>query len=78
MIRKPAKTEAQIDAELVEKPQAKRDAPKDFVLEMGHDGLYRIKYSAGGEVPDELKGAYTGISRAQAAIDNHKAMQRQQ
>lgn len=76
MIRKPVLSLDQVEAAMKAAPEkAKRDAPKEFLIEMGETGLYHIKLSAGGEVPDSLKGSFTGISRARAAIDNHKATQ---
>lgn len=85
-MRKPAKTIDQVEAEETfifrevdaNKPAAedKRKAPKEFeIVRVG--GLYRIKYTAGGEVPDELKGAFTNIYRAQDAIDNVLALRKQ-
>lgn len=34
-------------------------------------GLYAVRYSNGGEVPDVLKGRYTNIRRAEEAIELH-------
>ena len=74
MIRKQAKTVEQV--ENAGQPQeGKRDAPKEFVIERNpSSGLYAIKYTAGGEVPDMLKGSWTNLHRAQAAIDNMNAL----
>lgn len=73
MPKHPAKTLAQIEKEL-EKPQAenKRTAPKELVVSRHDNGLYVIGYTAGGEVPNELKGFYTNINKAINAVDNYK------
>lgn len=68
MSRTPAKTVADFDQPEV---ADKRKAPKEF--EVRHEstsGLYEIAFNAGGEVPASLKGRWTNLSRAQAAIDN--------
>lgn len=57
--------------------QDKRTEPKEFLLARDQTGLYYIKLSAGGEVPDVLKGRFTNIVRAQAAIDNVLADRKQ-
>ncbi len=68
MARPIAKTLAQLEA--VEKIE-KRDAPKELVVQRRIDGLYIIRQTAGGEVPDELKGMWTSIVKAEHAIANH-------
>jgi hypothetical protein len=76
MIRKPVKTIEQIEADQEKPVEDKRKADKELVIDMEDIGLYRIIYQpAGGEVPDELKGRFTQMRFAQAAIDNYKATQ---
>lgn len=74
MPKVPAKTLEQIDAEInpQETPEDKRTAKKEFVVQRNDNGLYSIAYTAGGEVPDELKGLWTNINKATNAIDNYK------
>lgn len=54
-----------------DKSADKRAAPKEFVVEREETGLYFIKYTAGGEVPDTLKGKWTSLFRAEEAITNY-------
>lgn len=72
MSRTPVKTIDQVEAELEKKPEDKREAPKEFVIERLPTGLYHIRLTAGGEVADKLKGAFTSAVRAQTAIDLFK------
>ena len=51
--------------------EEKRDAPKELQVAREEEGLYYIRYTAGGEVPDTLKGRYTHMRVAQAAIADH-------
>lgn len=80
MTRKPGKTIADMESDFIfrekdakqEQPvEDKRKATKEFVVDRSDTGLYFIKYSAGGEVPDALKGSWTNIARAQSAIESH-------
>ena len=76
MARQAAKTLDQVEQSL--EPQTdKRKETKEFVVKRSADGLYTISYTAGGEVPDELKGRWTGMQRAEAAIANYKIMKKQ-
>lgn len=69
--------ESQLDVE--QKSVDKRSEPKELVVEQdGEFGLYVIRFTAGGELPDSLKGKWTNIHIAQAAIENYKAMQAKQ
>lgn len=70
MKRAPAKTLAQIEAGLDDAPVDKREAPKELVVERLPDGMYSVKWTAGGELPDVLKGRWTNLARASIAIDN--------
>ena len=73
------KTIGQIEQDQQEEKEDKRSAPKEFVVDKDPQyGLFLIKYTAGGEVPDALKGKFTSISRAQAEIDNFLATREQQ
>lgn len=74
MPKVPAKTLEQVDAALdqADQPEDKRTAKKEFVVHRSDNGLYYISYTAGGEVPDELKGLWTNINKATNAIDNYK------
>lgn len=88
-MRKPAKTISDVekdetfifgerDAKKAEpEVEDKRSAPKEFVVERDPTGLYRVKYTAGGEVPVLLKGRFTSINKAQEAINNHNATKQQ-
>lgn len=58
-------------------PVDQRTVTKEFLLERDDTGLYSIKLSAGGEVPDTLKGRWTNLIRATAAIENHLATKAQ-
>lgn len=70
MARQPAKTISQI--ETAEAKEDKRKETKEFVVRhVPERGLYEVAYTAGGEVPDQLKGMWTNQSRAQAAIANY-------
>ena len=60
------------------KAEDKRTAPKEFQIVRDGTGLCVIKYTAGGEVPDALKGRYTNLYRAQDAIDNYIKTKEQQ
>jgi len=52
---------------------AKRDAPKELKLVREEEGLYAFAYTAGGEVPDALKGKYTHQRYAEAARASYEA-----
>ena len=70
MVRTTAKTLKQVeDAVVVEE---KRAAPKEFVIERQPEGLYYIRFTAGGEVPDALKGLWTSILKAENAVANYQ------
>lgn len=75
MSRKQAKTINQIES--TPEVQDKRKEPKEFEIEREPTGLYRIKYSAGGEVPNSLKGMFTTVGRAQTAINNELSLRKQ-
>lgn len=69
MKRDPAKTLAQIESELeAPKKEDKREEEKRLVVERQPDGMYLIKWTAGGEVHDSLKGKWTNLTRATTAI----------
>lgn len=55
-----------------------RTKSKEFVVEHEDTGLYVIKYTAGGEVPDTLKGRWTNLLRAEQAIENFQVTRAQQ
>jgi hypothetical protein len=70
-VKRTGKTIAEVEAavEGQDKPADKREAPKEFKVEKDKQyGLFVIKYTAGGEVPDELKGKFTNLHRAEAAL----------
>ncbi len=77
MPRQISKTFEQIEAEQALAEQTatsgKRDDPKKLVVVRQPIGLYAIAFTAGGEVPDALKGTFTSTVRAQTAIDLHLA-----
>lgn len=62
-----AKTIAQVEAKLDEEVD-KRAEPKTLESERLHNGLWRAKWTAGGNVPDILKSAYTSKVRCDQAI----------
>lgn len=66
------KTLDQVEADLTPTPTGdKRDAPKTLVAEREEEGgLYFIRYTAGGEVPDSCKGKFTHLRFAEAAISD--------
>lgn len=67
--RKDVKTLADVEQELAPQPTLeKRDAPKSLVVEREEEGLYIIKYTAGGEVPDVCKGKFTSLRYANNAV----------
>lgn len=72
MPRQESKTLSDVEAELDVKPEDKRTAKKEFEIERLPEGLYSIRFSAGGEVPDVLKGRFTSSIRAEAMIANYK------
>lgn len=75
MARQEAKTLDQVEAELNQKDEKKdkRSEVKELSVERVPNGLYRIVFSAGGEVPNKLKGLWTSSVRAQEAIELHKS-----
>lgn len=78
MPRTPSKTLEEVEQELSQQAapdaaQGKRDAPKELIVIRRPVGLYAIAFTAGGEVPDALKGSFTSSVRAQQAIDWHLA-----
>jgi hypothetical protein len=77
MPREQVKTIDQIEEELekkkVEPKVDKRTLPKELVAVQEPTGLYVVEQTGGGAVPEELRGRFTNIRFAQAAIENHKA-----
>lgn len=69
MIRRPAFSI--MDVEDTEKKD-KRVLPKEFVSVRSSNGLYSVRLTAGGEVPDVLKGVFTSSARAETAIAAHQ------
>jgi hypothetical protein len=82
-MRKNAKSVEQVEETFIfrEKETAnysdKRFRTKEFVIDRDHMGLFRVSYTAGGEVPDVLKGGWTSINRAIVAIDNYVASKKE-
>jgi hypothetical protein len=77
MSRKPAKTISQIEG--FEIKEDKRKEEKVFqVRHVPERGLYQVAFTAGGEVPDALKGMWTNAHKAQAAITNYLAAKEQE
>lgn len=70
MARQPGKTLAEIEAELnpVETKVDKRTEKKRLIFEREPNGLYRIVFTNGGEVPDQFKGMFTNRARVEALI----------
>ena len=85
MSREISKSVEQVEAELntfaVEAKSAevkvdKRKEEKELRIErLPGGGLLRIAYSAGGEVPDELKGRFTQARYAEAALAAYREKQ---
>jgi hypothetical protein len=71
MVRQVAKSIDQIEAELADKKTDKRTEPKVPEVQRESDGLYYVMFNAGGELPEELKGRYTSIRLAEAAVANY-------
>lgn len=69
-IRKPTKTIFDVEAAEQNPTDDKRAKPKVFVTERQENGLYTIKFTAGGEVPALLKGNYTSSARAEQAVQS--------
>lgn len=68
MIRKPTRTIFEVEAAGEQKPVVdKRTELKEFVCVMQSNGLYSVKFTAGGEVPAVLRGHYTTGARAEQA-----------
>lgn len=68
MIRKPTRTIFEVETAGEQKPVVdKRTEMKEFVCTRQPNGLYSVKFTAGGEVPDSLKGLFTSGSRAEQA-----------
>lgn len=72
MPRPESKTLSEVEQDLEVKTEDKRSAKKDYEVTLLPEGLFHIRFSAGGEVPDILKGRWTSIARAQTAIDSYK------
>ena len=67
--RNNGKSLEEVEKELEPKPTGdKRDAPKTLEAVREEEGLYIIRYTAGGEVPDSCKGKFTNLRFADAAI----------
>lgn len=77
MPKEPSKTLKQIEDELDNKPVDKRKEEKKLVVRRGGDGLYVVEFNAGGEVPDVLKGRWTNLQRANAAVAEFELMKAQ-
>jgi hypothetical protein len=77
MAREIVKSIEDVEKELAEKENQvdKRTEEKEFVINREDEGLYSIGYTAGGEVPDVLKGKWTNIRIAEAAIKDYKRIQ---
>lgn len=45
---------------------------KEFKWRRLPEGLYVIYFENGGELPAELEGTWTSITKVQAAIENYK------
>lgn len=68
-IRKPVFSITEIETGVeAPKKEDKRELPKVFVTRKQANGFYTIQLTAGGEVPNMLKGFYTtGVKAEQAA-----------
>lgn len=40
-----------------------------FITPVPNSSFYEVKFQGGGEVPDDLKGKFTSLKRAEEAID---------
>ena len=68
-MRKPAKSIADVEAADAAPKVDKRVEGKSFIAKREDNGLYSIKLTAGGEVPDVLKGFFTSGIRADQAME---------
>lgn len=70
MVRKPVFniTELEEVKKLPEVKVDKRLEGKEFVAKKQYNGFYSIMFTAGGEVPDVLKGFYTTGMKAEQAV----------
>lgn len=77
MVRQATKSLDQVEQTLDVKQEDKRKETKELEIRRAPDGLYYVAFTAGGEVPDMLKGKWTGFARAQAAIENYNQVKAQ-
>lgn len=75
MAREVAKTLDQVENQFLSSKQDKRTEEKTLVVDRDDYGLYFIKWTAGGELPQSLSGRYTVVQRALDDIANYKATQ---
>ncbi len=68
MARQAAKSVS--DFEQVDKLDEKEDKKpqKELVVEMDSVGLYTVRQSGGGKIPDSLQGRFTSISKVNDLI----------
>lgn len=45
---------------------------KEFRWRQLPEGLYKISFVGGGEIPKELDGSWTSLVKLQSAIENYK------
>jgi hypothetical protein len=67
-MRKPSKSISNVEEAEKQPKVDKRVEGKSFIAKREDNGLYSIRLTAGGEVPDVLKGYFTsGVKASQAA-----------
>lgn len=69
MAREVSKTLEQVEAELNSTPveEAKKDK-RTLLIERDAYGMYSVRQSTGGKIPDLLKGKFTSISQLNTLI----------
>lgn len=73
MIRTPTKTIADVEQNVAAKPDMREQA-KELVAERASNGLYLLRFTAGGELPDVLKGYWTSKAKADQEATSYLAI----
>lgn len=54
----------------------KRVEKKEFVIKRESNGMFTLNYTAGGEVPEQLKGFWTSGAKAERAAADYLSAKR--
>jgi hypothetical protein len=65
------KAERKVAAEERKKERADKGEVNKLVIERTEHGLYFARYSAGGQVPDSIKGLFTHKPKLLDAVQQH-------